>query len=106
LGGEKTSNKKEKIHTNKLEEKKKKLVDVVEEAKAIRNKAEKLESASVNQKIEQLNQILNENIEETNGNIQKKKEHVKDKTVSFVDTDARHGAKSNSRGYPLRKCRK
>jgi len=99
LGGEKIANKKEKIHTMKTEEKKKKLVDVVEEARAIRNRAEKLESASVNQKIEQLNQILNENIEETNGKIQKKKEHVKDKTVSFVDKDARHGAKSNEKTF-------
>jgi IS5 family transposase len=99
LGGEKTANKKEKIHMMKSEEKKKKLVDVVEEARAIRNKTEKLRSASVNQKIEQLNQILNENIEETNGKIQKKKEHVKDKTVSLVDKDARHGAKSNEKTF-------
>jgi transposase len=83
----------------KPEEKKKKLVDVVEEARAIRNRAEKLESASVNQKIDQLNLILNENIEETNGKIQKKKEHVKDKTVSTVDKDARHGAKSNEKTF-------
>src|SRR5659263_74670 len=99
LGGEKTSKKKEKIHTMKLEEKKKKLVDVVEEARAIRNRAEKFESASVNHKIEQLNQILNENIDETNGKIKKKKEHVKDKTVSFVDKEARHGAKSNEKTF-------
>jgi len=63
LGGKKTADKKEKLHTLKPEEKKTKLVDVVEEARAIRDKAEKLESASVKQKIEQLNQILNENIE-------------------------------------------
>jgi len=99
LGGKKTANKKEKLHTLKPEEKKKKLVDVVEEARAIRDKAEKLESSSVKQKIEQLNQILNENIEEKNGKVQKKKEHVKDKLVSLVDKDARHGAKSDSKPF-------
>jgi len=99
LGGEKTANKKEKIHTLKPEENKKKLVEVVEEARAIRNKAEKLESVSVNQKIEQLNQILNENIEEKNGKVKKKKEHVKDKLVSLVDKEARHGAKSNEKTF-------
>lgn len=99
LGGKKTADKKEKLHTLKSAEKKTKLVDVVEEARAIRNKAEKLESPSVKQKIEQLNQILNENIEEKNGKVQKKKEHVKDKLVSLVDEDARHGAKSDSKPF-------
>ncbi len=99
LGGKKTADKKEKIHTLKPEEKKKKLVEVVEEARAIRNKAEKLESPSVKQKIEQLNQILNENIEEKNGEVQKKKEHVEDKLVSLVDKEARHGAKSDAKTF-------
>jgi IS5 family transposase len=99
LGGKKTADKKEKLHTLKPDEKKTKLVDVVEEARAIRDKAEKLESPSVKQKIEQLNQILNENIEEKNGKVQKKKEHVKNKLVSLVDEDARHGAKSDSKPF-------
>ncbi|MEN8265311.1 MAG: IS1182 family transposase [Nitrospirota bacterium] len=99
LGGKKTADKKEKLHTLKPEEKKTKLVDVVEEARAIRDKAEKLESPLVKQKIEQLNQILNENIDEKNGKIQKKKEHVKNKLVSLVDEDARHGAKSDSKPF-------
>ena len=99
LGGKKTADKKEKLHTLKPEEKKTKLVDVVEEARAIRDKAEKLESPSVKQKIEQLNQILNENTEEKNGKVQKKKEHVKNKLVSLVDKDARHGAKSDSKPF-------
>jgi IS5 family transposase len=99
LGGRKTADKKEKIHTLKTEEKKKKLVEVVEEARAIKGKAEKLESPSVEQKIEQLNQILNENIEEKNGEVQKKKEHVEDKLVSLVDKDARHGAKSDAKTF-------
>lgn len=99
LGGKKTADKKEKLHTLKSEERKTKLVDVVEEARAIRDKAEKLESPSVKQKIEQLNQILNENIEKKNGKVQKKKEHVKNKLVSLVDEDARHGAKSDSKPF-------
>jgi IS5 family transposase len=99
LGGKKTADKKDKLHTLKPEEKKKKLVDVVEEARAIRDKAEKLESPSVKQKIEQLNQILYENIKEKNGKVRKKKEHVKDKLVSLVDEDARHGAKSDSKPF-------
>lgn len=99
LGGKKTADKKEKIHALKPEEKKKKLVEVVEEARNIRNKAEKLESPSVKQKIEQLNQILNENIEEKNGEVQKKKEHVADKLVSLVDDEARHGAKSDAKPF-------
>lgn len=99
LGGKKTADKKEKIHRLKPEEKKKKLIEIVEEARAIRNKAEKLEFPSVKQKIEQLNQILNENIEEKNGEVQKKKEHVEDKLVSLVDKDARHGAKSDAKTF-------
>jgi IS5 family transposase len=99
LGGKKTAGKKEKLHKLKSEARKKKLVEVVEEARAIKDKAEKLESSSVKQKIEQLNQILNENIEEKNGKAHKKKEHVKNKLVSLVDEDARHGAKSDSKPF-------
>ncbi len=99
LGGKKTADKKEKIHIMKSQEKKKKLVEVVEEARTIRNKAQTLESLAVKQKIDQLNQILNENIEEKNGEVQKKKEHVKDKLVSLVDKDARHGAKSDEKTF-------
>jgi len=99
LGGKKTAEKKEKLHKLKSGEKKKKLVEVVEEARAIRGKAERLESPSVKQKIDQLNQILNENIEEKDDKIQKKKEHVENKLVSLVDKDARHGAKSDSKPF-------
>jgi len=99
LGGKKTADKKEKLHKLKSGEKKKKLVEVVEEARAIRSKAERLESPSVKQKIDQLNQILNENIEEKDDKIQKKKEHVENKLVSLVDKDARHGAKSDSKPF-------
>ena len=99
MGGKKIADKKEKVHTLKPEEKKKKLVEVVEEARTLKSKAEKLKSPAIRQEIEQLNQILNENIEEENGAIQKKKDHVKDKLVSLVDKDARHGAKSDKRTF-------
>ena len=71
----------------------------VEEARTLKGKAEKLESPSVNQKIDQLNRILNENTEEKNGDVQKKKDHVKDKLVSLADKDARHGAKSDKKKF-------
>jgi IS5 family transposase len=99
MGGKKIAEKKENVHTLKPEEKKKKLVEVVEEARIVRGKAEKLESPSVRQKIEQLNRILNENTEEENGEIRKKKDHVEDKLVSLVDEDARHGAKSDKKTF-------
>jgi IS5 family transposase len=99
MGGKKAADKKEKVHTLKPEEKKKKLVEVVEEARTLRGKAEELESPSIKQKIEQLNQILNENTEEKNGEIQKKEDHVKNKLVSLVDKDARHGAKSDKKTF-------
>lgn len=99
LGGEKTADKKEKIHKLSTEEKKKKLVEVVEEARKIKSKAEELKSPPVDKKIEQLNQILNENIDESDNVIQKRKDHVKDKLVSLVDKDARHGAKSDEKTF-------
>jgi transposase len=99
LGGEKTADKKEKVHMLKPEAKKKKLVEVVEEARMIKSKAQTLNSPLVNEKIELLNRILNENIEEKEGKIQKRKDHVKDKLVSCVDQDARHGAKSDKKTF-------
>ncbi len=98
LGGKKTSDKKEKIHTLKPEEKKKKLVEVVEEARNIIKKTENL-GYPVNGKVELLKQILNENIEEKDNEIQKKKDKVPDKLVSVVDQDARHGAKSDDKKF-------
>ena len=83
MGGKKIADKKENVHTLKPEEKKKKLVEVVEEARTLKSKAEKLESPSFRQEIEQLNQILNENIEEENGAIQKKKDHVKENRATM-----------------------
>jgi len=99
LGGKKVADKKEKVHKLNPEEKKKKLIEVVEEASALKRKAEKLESPAVKKAIWQLNEILNENVEEKNGETQKKEDHVKDKLVSLVDKDARHGAKSDKKTF-------
>ena len=44
MGGKKIADKKEKVHALKPEGKKKKLVEVVEEARTLKSKAEKLES--------------------------------------------------------------
>ena len=41
-----------------------------------------------------MRRILNENIEENENKIVKKKDKTKDRLVSIVDKDARHGAKS------------
>ncbi len=99
LGGKKTAGKKERVGRLTTEEKKKKLVEVVEEARKIKSKAEELKSPSIDRNIEQLSQILNENIDEKDNVIQKRKDHVKDKLVSLVDKDARHGAKSDEKTF-------
>lgn len=98
LGGKKTTKKKDKVHKLSTEEKKKKLVEVVEEARKITEIAEELGS-SVKEKVDLLRQILNENIEEKNNTIQKRKDKVKDKLASVVDEDARHGAKSDDKKF-------
>lgn len=99
LGGKKTADKRERLDKLSTEDKKKKLVKIVEEAKNIKSKAEELKSPSIDEKIEQMNQILNENVEEKDNGIQKRKDHVKDKLVSLVDEDARHGAKSDEKTF-------
>jgi IS5 family transposase len=98
LGGKKAANKKEKVYKMGNEEKKKKLIEVVEEARKINEKVDEL-SPSVVEKVELLKQILNENIEENNNQIQKRKDKIKDKLVSVVDEDARHGAKSDDKKF-------
>lgn len=101
-GGKKTVDKSEKVHTLGTEEKKKKLVDVVEEDRRIIHKVEKC-CTQVQEKIELLRQVINENIEEKNNKIQKRKINVKykvkDKLVSLVDKDASHGAKSDQKRF-------
>ena len=57
LGGKKTTKKKDKVHKLSTEEKKKKLVEVVEEARKINEIAEEL-GPSVKKKVELLRQIL------------------------------------------------
>ena len=101
-GGKKTVDKSEKVHTLGTEEKKKKLVDVVEEDRRIIDKVEK-SCTQVQEKIKLLRQVINENIEEKNNKIQKRKINVKykvkDKLVSLIDKDASHGAKSDQKRF-------
>jgi transposase len=98
LGGEKTAKKKEKDYKFSTEEKKIKLVEAVEEARKLNAKAEGL-SPSVDEKVNLLKRILNENIEENDGQVQKRKDKVEDRIVSTVDEDARHGAKSDKKKF-------
>lgn len=53
----------------------------------------------VDGKVELLKRIVNENVDEENDNIQKKKEKVKDRLVCVVDEDTRHGAKSDKKKF-------
>jgi hypothetical protein len=98
LGGKKAANKKDKLYKMNTEEKKSKLVEVVEEARRINEIAKEM-GPYVEEKVELLRQILNENIEEKNDQIQKRKDNVKNKLVSVVDEDARHGAKSDDKRF-------
>ena len=53
----------------------------------------------VKESIDFLKKILNENIEENDGTIVKKKKKPGDRTPSAVDSDARHGAKSKTKKF-------
>ena len=63
------------------DEKKVKLVEVVEETSKLSEKANGL-SLSVEENVKLLKRILNENIEEKDGQVQKRKDKVKDRIIS------------------------
>ncbi len=71
---------------------------MVEEARKLIEIADGM-GPSVKKKVDLLKRILNENIEEKNDKVQKKKDKVKDRLVSVVDEDARHGAKSDKKKF-------
>ena len=98
LGGDKTANDEKKVYKLSPGEKESKLVEVVKKAREICSNAENLEG-EITERVQKLKRILNENIEEKEGNIQKKEEKTKDRIVSLVDTDARHGAKSDKKKF-------
>lgn len=98
LGGEKIAKKNEKVYKLNTNEKKAKLVEVVGEARKLIEKADGM-GPSVEEKVNLLKRILNENVEVKNDKIQKKKDKVKDRLVSVVDEDARHGAKSDKKKF-------
>ena len=95
LGGEKTANDDKKVYKLSPEERESKLVELVKKAREINQKSECI-GGKVSEKTQQLKRILNENIEENETKIVKKKEKTADRLVSIVDKDARHGAKSLS----------
>ena len=97
LGGGKTANDDKKVYKLSPEEKESKLVELVKKAREINQKSESIEG-KVSGKNQQLKRILNENIEENENKIVKKNK-TKDRLVSIVDKDARHGAKSDEKKF-------
>jgi len=98
LGGEKTANDDKKVYKLSPEERESKLVELVKKAREINQKSECI-GGKVSEKTQQLKRILNENIEENENKIVKKKEKTADRLVSIVDKDARHGAKSDKKKF-------
>ena len=98
LGGEKTANDDKKVYKLSPEERESKLVELVKKAREINQKSECI-GGKVSEKTQQLKRILNENIEENENKIVKKKDKTADRLVSIVDKDARHGAKSDKKKF-------
>jgi len=98
LGGEKTANDDKKVYKLSPEERESKLVELVKKAREINQKSERI-GGKVGEKTRQMRRILNENIEENENKIAKKKDKTKDRLVSIVDKDARHGAKSDEKKF-------
>ena len=98
LGGEKTANDDKKVYKLSPEERESKLVELVKKAREINQKSECI-GEKVSEKTQQLKRILNENIEENENKIVKKKDKTADRLVSIVDKDARHGAKSDKKKF-------
>jgi transposase len=84
-----------------MEERKKKLVEVVLEARTVLKQTEAIQGDEIlNRRVEMLKRILQENIEEDEtGNPKEKerKEKPPDLLVSPIDPDARYGAKSRTK---------
>ena len=76
LGGEKTANDDKKVYKLSPEEKESKLVELVKKAREINQKSVSIEG-KVSEKTKQLKRILNENIEENENEIVKKKIRLK-----------------------------
>jgi len=76
LGGEKTINDDKKVYKLSPEEKERKLVELVKKAREINQKSESIEG-KVGEKTQRLKRILNENIEENENQIVKKKIRLK-----------------------------
>ena len=86
-----------------MEKKKKKLVEVVNEARSVLNHTKNIRAdRDIRKKVDMLKRILQENIEkDTDGNHQEidYKEKPRDIMVSPIDPDARYGAKSDKKRF-------
>lgn len=86
-----------------IEKKKKKLVEVVNDARTILKHTEKLKSArDIRKEVDMLKRIVQENIEEDSYGTPKERNHKakpKDILVSPIDPDARFGAKSDKKRF-------
>lgn len=98
LGGKKQVVKREKVYDLNQNEKEEKLVEIVKEAKNVIQRTEHFDQP-VKDKVEILKRILRENIQEDEEKVRKRKGQVKDRIVSAVDPDARHGAKSDKKKF-------
>ncbi len=86
-----------------MEKKKKRLVEVVNDARTVLKHMEDIKAArDIRKKVEMLKRILQENIEEdAEGTLKEKayKEKPKNRLVTPIDPDARYGAKSNKKRF-------
>ena len=85
-----------------IEKRKKKLVQVVMDAKCVLKEVEGVEvSRDLRKRIEMLKRILQENVKETDEKIEEReyKDKPKDLLVSPIDEDARYGAKSDTKRF-------
>lgn len=98
LGGKKQALKKEKVYDLSQKEKEEKLVEIMKEAKNVIQRTQHFDQP-VKEKVEILKRILRENVQEDEEKVCKRKGQVKDRIVSSVDPDARHGAKSDKKKF-------
>lgn len=98
LGGKRLALKRENVYNLNQKEKEEKLVDIVKEAKNMIQKTECFDEP-VKEKVEVLKRVLGENVQGEEENVCRRKGQVKDRIVSPVDPDARHGAKSDYKKF-------
>ncbi len=98
LGGKKQALKKEKLLGVIGDELQTRLEKIVEEALHVISKTEHFGNP-VKERVEILKRILSENVDTKDQRCERRKGWVKNRLVSAVDTDARHGAKSDKKKF-------